>query len=89
MVKKIEEQYTSMKNYLTTKEPIYFIQSEDNEEEIDKMRSSLVADHLERLKAGKCNPSSSGVFINLVGNLERAGDHITFVSERYHTTKKD
>lgn len=89
MVKKIEEQYTSMKNYLTTKEPIYFIQSEDNEEEIDKMRSSLVAEHLERLKEGKCNPSSSGIFINLVGNLERAGDHITFVSERYHTTKKD
>jgi phosphate:Na+ symporter len=89
MMTKIEEQYQSMKMYLIYKDPQYFIKTEDDEEIIDNMRSELVQSHLDRLQEGKCNPNSSGVFINLVGNLERVGDHINFVSERYHTTRKD
>ena len=51
------------------------------EEEVDNMRSKLVNDHLDRLKQGKCQPQSSGVFINLVNNLERAADHLTYIAE--------
>ncbi len=51
------------------------------EEGIDTMRSTLVNDHLNRLKLGKCQPQSSGVFINLVNNLERAADHLTYIAE--------
>ena len=51
------------------------------EEQVDNMRTTLVNDHLDRLKAGKCQPQSSGVFINLVNNLERAADHLTYIAE--------
>ena len=51
------------------------------EEQVDDMRSKLVNDHLDRLKVGKCQPQSSGVFINLVNNLERAADHLTYIAE--------
>lgn len=51
------------------------------EEQVDDMRSKLVNDHLDRLKAGKCQPQSSGVFINLVNNLERAADHLTYIAQ--------
>lgn len=51
------------------------------EDEIDAMRANLINGHLERLKQGKCQPQSSGVFINLVNNLERAADHLTYISE--------
>ena len=51
------------------------------EDSVDDMRAQLVADHLARLKAGKCQPQSSGVFINLVNNLERAADHLTYIAE--------
>ena len=51
------------------------------EESIDAMRADLVNGHLERLKAGTCQPQSSGVFINLVNNLERAADHLTYISD--------
>lgn len=51
------------------------------EDKIDNMRSKLVQDHLERLKIGKCQPQSSGVFINLVNNLERAADHLTYIAQ--------
>ena len=51
------------------------------EEQVDNMRAKLVNDHLERLKAGRCQPQSSGVFINLVNNLERAADHLTYIAQ--------
>lgn len=51
------------------------------EDQIDTMRSTLVKDHLERLKKGKCQPQCSGVFINLVNNLERAADHLTYIAQ--------
>lgn len=50
------------------------------EDEIDRDRRQLVASHIERLNEGKCQPQNSNVTINLVGNLERAADHITFIA---------
>ena len=50
------------------------------EDEIDRDRKKLVARHIARLNEGKCQPQNSNVFINLVGNLERAADHITYIA---------
>ena len=53
------------------------------EEEIDNSRRTIINDHIKRLNEGKCKPESSGVFINLVGNLERAADHLTYVAHAF------
>ena len=50
------------------------------EDEIDNERRRLVQTHIQRLNEGKCQPQNSSVFINLVGNLERAADHITYIA---------
>ncbi len=50
------------------------------EDEIDRDRRDLIASHIARLNEGKCQPQNSNVSINLVGNLERAADHITFIA---------
>ena len=50
------------------------------EDEIDRARRACVDRHIKRLNEGKCQPQNSGVFINLVGNLERAADHITYIA---------
>ena len=50
------------------------------EEEIDTSRKDLIANHIKRLNEGRCQPQNSSVFINLVGNLERAADHLTYVA---------
>lgn len=50
------------------------------EEQIDQDRRALVSAHITRLNEGKCRPDNSAVFINLVGNIERAADHITFIA---------
>ena len=43
---------------------------------MDELRTRLVKEHIARLEKGECSISSSSVFINLVSNLERAGDHL-------------
>ena len=50
------------------------------EDEIDKLRSKLINEHIVRLEKGECSPVSSGVYINLVSNLERAGDHLHYMA---------
>ena len=50
------------------------------EDEIDDMRSIMTEQHIERLENNECSPASSGVFINLVSNLERAGDHLSYIA---------
>ena len=50
------------------------------EDEIDNYRRTLVNKHIKRLNEGKCQPQNSSVFINLVGNLERAADHLTYIA---------
>lgn len=53
------------------------------EDEVDAARKSMVKDHIRRLNEGKCKPESSSVFINLVGNLERAADHLTYIAHAF------
>ena len=54
-------------------------ESDRVETEIDHLRSELIRSHIRRLEEGKCSPSSNSVFISLVSNLERAGDHLNSV----------
>ncbi len=49
------------------------------EEDIDNMRRDLVAEHIARLAQGKCRPENNTVFINLVSNMERIGDHLNYL----------
>ena len=61
-------------NYDITPEKI-----EEYEDMVDNMRRNLIADHIDRLKHGKCKPENNTIFINLVSNLERIGDHLYYI----------
>ncbi len=83
MYAKIEQLYEKTMEAFDKKD-ITVIRAVDNvESEIDAARKEMVGDHIERLNEGKCKPESSGVFINLVGNLERAADHLTYVAHAF------
>lgn len=47
----------------------------DLEERIDYMEKTLRAQHIARLNAGGCVPGAGVVFIDILSNLERVGDH--------------
>lgn len=53
------------------------------EDKIDNYRKILIDGHIERVNSGVCTPAISSVYINLVSNLERLGDHITYVAHSF------
>lgn len=84
MVGKIEELYVFTKQLIVEKNAELLPQIDQTEEQIDAFRKRLIDSHIERLNSGECRPESSSVFINLVSNLERLGDHLTYIA---HTIK--
>jgi len=45
------------------------------EEKIDKLEKELRKNHIKRLNEGTCHPSSGVIFLDIINNLERVGDH--------------
>ena len=76
----IKEQYAVVKKIVLEKQNSLLGEEEGLEESIDTMRRDLINEHILRLSQGKCRPENNTVFINLVSNLERIGDHIDFIA---------
>ncbi|WP_100406796.1 Na/Pi cotransporter family protein [Bacillus solitudinis] len=51
------------------------------EELIDKMERKLRKQHILRINEGKCSGSAGIVFVDIVSNLERIGDHSVNIAE--------
>ncbi|MGG0716479.1 Na/Pi cotransporter family protein [Robertmurraya massiliosenegalensis] len=51
------------------------------EEQIDKMERKLRKQHILRLSAGECSAQAGIVFVDIVSNLERIGDHAVNIAE--------
>lgn len=45
------------------------------EEEIDRLEQQLRSNHIARLNAGSCVPTSGIIFLDTISNLERVADH--------------
>lgn len=52
----------------------------DEEEEIDELTEKLKDDHIRRLNEGICNPFAGVIFLDLLTNLERVGDHASNIA---------
>ena len=83
MYEKITDLYQNTLEVFDNKDITALKAVDATEEEIDNSRRTIINDHIKRLNEGKCKPESSGVFINLVGNLERAADHLTYVAHAF------
>jgi phosphate:Na+ symporter len=73
---KINDQYETVEKILLDKQFDLIERVDMLEDQMDELRSRLVKDHIARLEKGECSLSSSSIFINLVSNLERTGDHL-------------
>ena len=82
---KLTDMYKLAISIFETFDKTHFDELEIMENSVDAMRRSLIDGHIRRLNEGSCTPESSSVFINLVSNLERVGDHITFIA---HTVEE-
>ena len=77
---KLNAQYELIEKVLLEKDYALIDEIDALEDEMDAMRSKLIKDHITRLEKGECSLSSSSIFINLVSNLERAGDHLHVIA---------
>ena len=60
------------------------------EPDLDRMEKKLRKEHILRLNKGECNTSSGIVFLDLIRNLERVGDHaenlaVSVIDPAYHS----
>ena len=80
MVNKVNELFNLTKELFVNKNKALIEEIDNIEESIDNMRKALIDEHIERLNSGKCKPENSSIFINMVSNLERLGDHLTYIA---------
>lgn len=80
MVSLIYELYDLAKKAVLEGDDNVLSRVDEVEEQIDGFRKRLIDGHVERLNKGLCKPECSGVFINLVSNIERLGDHLTYIA---------
>ena len=58
------------------------------EQKINAMEDELQRGHQKRLEAGDCNVISGVVFLDVVANLEKVGDHLTNVAEAFEASRE-
>lgn len=85
MVEEVEGLYGLTRRAVLEKDLTLLPQIDRVEECIDDLRKRLIDRHIQRLNQGECRAESSGVFINLVSNLERLGDHLTYIAHTVHS----
>jgi len=51
------------------------------EERIDALEKELRASHINRLNAGVCNATEGAIFLDIISNFERIGDHAVNIAE--------
>ncbi|MBA7571507.1 hypothetical protein ES708_13271 [subsurface metagenome] len=52
-----------------------------NEEAINKMQLDFRRSHVQRMSEGVCTPQMGLIFIDLVDNIEKIGDHLTNIAQ--------
>jgi phosphate:Na+ symporter len=53
----------------------------NKENNINRMRDEYKSNHIKRLENGNCNVLSGVIFIDLLANFEKIGDHLTNVGQ--------
>ena len=85
MIDAVERLYDLTKQIILSDDATLLPELDAVEDTIDTYRKTLVDNHVDRLNKGLCKPESSVVFISLVSNIERLGDHLTYIA---HTVKQ-
>ena len=80
MKDKINELFLKTDEIFISKDITKLPEADKIEDTIDTMRKQLIDDHVDRLKKKECSPQNSGVYVNLVNNLERAADHMIYIA---------
>lgn len=76
----INEQYELVVNIVENNDLLKIKQSDEIEREIDATKKRLLDEHIERMSRGECNAENNSLFVSLISNLERVGDHLSLMA---------
>ncbi len=76
----IMKQFDTTERIIKEKNSALIPQADEIERQIDNLRKALIADHIERMTRGDCKAENNSVFVNLVSNMERIGDHLNYMA---------
>ncbi len=83
MKEKLFDMYKIVHELILSKDLTILSQTDEYENDVDAMRKRLMNEHIDRLNSGECKAESSSVFVNLVNNMERIGDHLDYIAHAY------
>ncbi|MHC4434217.1 MAG: PhoU domain-containing protein, partial [Planctomycetota bacterium] len=52
-----------------------------NEDNLNRMQMEYRRSHVDRMAGGHCSPQAGLIFIDLVDNVEKTGDHLTNIAQ--------
>lgn len=76
----LNEQYELVVDIVENNNLVKIKQSDEIEQEIDQTKKRLLNEHIERMSRGECNAENNSLFVSLISNLERVGDHLSLMA---------
>ena len=76
----LNEQYELVVDIVENNNLVKIKQSDEIEQEIDDTKKRLLNEHIARMSRGECNAENNSLFVSLVSNLERVGDHLSLMA---------
>jgi len=78
----VSEQFNDVLQAIEKHDPSSATKALKLEELINQFDHDLHTNHVDRLEAGSCNCQAGVIFLDMVANLEKVGDHLTNIAER-------
>lgn len=76
----LNEQYELVVDIVENNDIVKIKQSDEIEQEIDSSKKRLLDEHIQRMIRGECNAENNSLFVSLISNLERVGDHLSLMA---------
>lgn len=80
LIKLLNEQFELVVDIVENNNIVKIKQSDELEQEIDVTKKRLLDEHIRRMIRGECNAENNSLFVSLVSNLERVGDHLSLMA---------
>lgn len=80
----LNEQYALVVKIVDGDETL-LAQSDRVENEIDASKKRLLEEHMRRMERGECHAENNSLFVSLISNMERVGDHLSIMA---HSTEE-
>ena len=82
MFNAIHEQFANVIKAIEARDPSHADKALKLEDAVNKFDHELHDGHVRRMETGSCNAQTGVIFLDMVANLEKVGDHLTNIAER-------